>query len=73
MDSHHNFPETKTVESAAVYGEMLLVTIASQRERGQWAIYYTSLQSLIISFQFIGLTTLRTIVTFDSLVNSFEC
>ena len=68
MDSHHNFPETKTVGSAAVYSEMLLVTI-DERDRGQWAIYYTSPQSFIISVQFIGLTTLGTLVNFDSLVD----
>ena len=40
----------------------------TQGERGQWAVYYTSSQCFIITFLFVGLTTLGTIVNFDWVV-----
>ena len=40
-----------------------------ERERGQWAVHYTSPQSFIITFSFfVGLTTLGPSVNFDLLV-----
>ena len=54
---------------------MIMSKIAQSvhRERGQWAVYYTSPQSFINNvFLFVGLTTLRTLVNFDWFVHSIE-
>ena len=48
-------------------GSDFLVSIFSQRERerGKWAVYYTSPQSLIITFLIRWLNNFKTVVNFD--------
>ena len=46
------------------------MTTERERERGQWAVQYTSPKSLKKNvFLFVGLTALETLVNFDWLVN----
>ena len=42
--------------------------LLSERERGQWAVFYTSPQSVIITILFVAFPTLGTLVNFDRLV-----
>ena len=45
-----------------------------QRESGQWAVYYISPQGFfLITFLYVGVTTLGTLMNFDWLVYYVEC
>ena len=59
----------KLIVMAAVKGKMHTNTlkVQTQRERGQWAVYYTGPQSFMITFSY-SLTTLVNLLNFDWLV-----
>ena len=48
---------------------MYILISPLQRKGGQWSVYYTSLQSFIATFFFVGLTTLEILVNFDLLIH----
>ena len=53
-----------------IYGsECIPIIVYMQREKGQWAVYYTSPQSFFNNvFLFVSLKTLGNLVNFDRLV-----
>ena len=50
-----------------------ILTDLCHREKGQWAIYYTSPQSYKTSFHIRWLNNFVTFVNFDWLFNQVEC